>query len=369
MTETTKPFRVLSLDGGGMRGIYTAQYLSSLADGFSKKRSCKTLDIGSGFDLIVGTSTGAILACALVANVPLAKVVEFYSNRGAAIFERRVPTSFGPSLVSDLLRRPNALKRGDAELRSALTECFGDETVGAVYERRKIALGITAVDMSTHRSWVFKTPHMKGSNHRDDPFTLVELCLASSAAPIYRSLAQMPAHDGSSGSHVFADGGLWANNPVLIGMIDALELAPAGQSIEIFSIGTVPRPAGDDMRKEVVHRSLLDWRFGAEAASLAIDAQEFAFHQMARMLSRHLDHPCTVVRFPRESVPANMMQYLDLDEVRPDALREIVNLARNDVNMTNSKCNDINDSEAALISRLFSELIEQNADTLTKRTS
>jgi hypothetical protein len=280
-----------------------------------------------------------------------------------------IPTSFGPALVSDLLRRPNALKRGDAELRSALAECFGDETVGAVYERRKIALGITAVDMSTHRSWVFKTPHMKGSNHRDDPFTLVELCLASSAAPIYRSLAQMPAHDGSSGSHVFADGGLWANNPVLIGMIDALELAPAGQSIEIFSIGTVPRPAGDDMRKEIVHRSLLDWRFGAEAASLAIDAQEFAYHQMARMLSRHLDHPCTVVRFPRESVPANMMQYLDLDEVRPDALREIVNLARNDVNMTNSRCNDINDSEAALISRLFSELSEQSADTPTKITS
>jgi patatin-like phospholipase/acyl hydrolase len=109
MTETTKPFRVLSLDGGGMRGIYTAQYLSSLADGFSKKRSCKTLDIGSGFDLIVGTSTGAILACALAANVPLAKVVEFYSNRGAAIFERRVPTSFGPSLVFDLLRRPRNL--------------------------------------------------------------------------------------------------------------------------------------------------------------------------------------------------------------------------------------------------------------------
>jgi len=144
-----KPFRVLSLDGGGMRGIYAAQYLSSLADGFSKKRSCKTLDIGSGFDLIVGTSTGAILACALVANIPMAQVVQFFSSRGAGIFERRVPTSFGFSLFADLILRPKALKRGEAVLRTALEECFGSETVGKVYERRNIALGITTVDMST----------------------------------------------------------------------------------------------------------------------------------------------------------------------------------------------------------------------------
>jgi hypothetical protein len=68
MSPSKRPFRVLSLDGGGMRGIYTAQYLSSLTEGFSKKRSCGTLDLVAGFDLIVGTSTGAILACALEQN-------------------------------------------------------------------------------------------------------------------------------------------------------------------------------------------------------------------------------------------------------------------------------------------------------------
>jgi len=228
MSTSARPFRVLSLDGGGMRGIYTAQYLSSLAEGFSKKRSCGTLDLGAGFDLIVGTSTGAILACALVANVPLSRVVEFYTKRGASIFERRVPTSLGFSLMADMIARSEALRRGEAALRSALAECFGNETISGVYDRRKIALGITAIDMSTHRSWVFKTPHMPGTNHRDDQFKLVEVCLASSAAPIYRSLALLPAHDGSPGSHVFADGGLWANNPVLVGMIDALELAEEG---------------------------------------------------------------------------------------------------------------------------------------------
>jgi hypothetical protein len=183
--------------------------------------------------------------------------------------------------------------------------------------------------------------------------------LASTAAPIYRSLAVLEARDGSLGSHIFADGGLWANNPVLVGMIDALEMAAEGQAIEVFSIGTVPRPAGDDMGKEIVYRSLADWKFGAEAASLAVDAQEFAYDHMARMLAGHLDRKCDVIRFPRETVPANMMKYLDLDEIRPEALTSLVNLARNDVNMTNSRCGNSDDVQASMIVKLFSDLDEQ----------
>lgn len=346
-----------------MRGIYTAQYLASLAEGFSKKQRRGTLDVGAGFDLIVGTSTGAILACALAANVPLSRVVSFYGERGVQIFERKVPTGIGRRLIADLFSRSAALERGEAALHRALTECFGGENVGEVYARRHIALGVTAVDMSTHRSWVFKTPHLAGSNHRDDTFTLVDLCMASSAAPIFRSLAKMNARDGSNGYHVFADGGLWANNPVLVGMIDALEMAERSQPIEIYSIGTVPRPAGDDLTQEIVHRGLQDWKFGADAAALAIDAQEWAYSNMARMLAKHLDRPCSVIRFPREAVPANMMPYLDLDEVRPDALQQLVNLARNDVNVANSKCNDGIDGDAVSIARLFNELPEQTQST------
>ena len=83
-----KPFRVLSLDGGGMRGIYTAEYLSCLASGFSKRTGKGDLDLGKGFDLIVGTSTGAIVGCALVAGVPLGKVVSVYKDNGKLIFPR-----------------------------------------------------------------------------------------------------------------------------------------------------------------------------------------------------------------------------------------------------------------------------------------
>ena len=66
-----KPFRVLALDGGGMRGLYSATLLQVLAKRFNREFHDKEPDVGKAFDLICGTSTGAILACALAAGIPL----------------------------------------------------------------------------------------------------------------------------------------------------------------------------------------------------------------------------------------------------------------------------------------------------------
>ena len=105
-----------------------------------------------------------------------------------------------------------------------------------------------------------------------------------------------------------------------------------------------------------VHRGLMDWKLGGEAAVVSLDAQEFAFDNIARMLSRHLDRPCTVVRFPRGEIPADLMQYLDLDETRPAAAEALINQARHDVHLTNSICGDSDHREGRLICRLFEDL-------------
>lgn len=353
MTGPT-PLRVLSLDGGGMRGTYTATYLDQVAAIFARRRGAEALDIGAAFDLIVGTSTGGIVACALAAGIPLAEVVQLYREHGPAIFSRPLPASL-PGFVPDHFKRPAALKAGDDALRAALEAKLGDLTMGGVYERRGIALAINAVEMSQHRAWVFKTPHFEGTNHRDDGYRLVDVCLATSAAPIFRSLAAVDHADGrGSGLNVFADGGLWANNPVLVGLIEALDIAAPGQPIDVFCLGTCPLPAGEQIARDDVHRGLTDWRFGGDAASLAIDAQQFAYDHMAKKLARHLDHPCTVTRFPSDKVPAALIPYLGLDDTRAEAMDALVNQARTDADMTNSKCAyRENDPEADRICRLF----------------
>ena len=175
-------FRVLSLDGGGMRGVYTATYLDHVASAFARRRGVSSLDIGAAFDLIAGTSTGAIVGCSLAHAVPLTTVIDLYRTRGRAIFPRPFPTRVGLSLFLDLVARPRALKRGADALRSALAETFGDTTVRQLYDRRGIALAITAVQFGQHRNWVFRTPHAPEVDRRDENCALVDLCLAASAA-------------------------------------------------------------------------------------------------------------------------------------------------------------------------------------------
>lgn len=354
MASEMPPFRVLSLDGGGMRGTYTATYLDQVAATFARRRELEALDIGGAFDLIVGTSTGGIIACALAAGVPLTEVVELYRRHGAAIFRRRLPSKLRGVIVDHFGRR-NALAEGEAALRQALHDVLGATTVKDIYDQRGIALAIPAVEMSQHHAWVFKTPHFAATNYRDDDYTLVDVCLATSAAPIFRSMAAVDHADGrGKGYNVFVDGGLWSNNPVLVGFIEALDIAAPGQAIEIFCLGTCPMPAGEQISRDGVHRGLVDWKFGGDAASLAIDAQQFAYDHMAKKLAKHVGRPCTVLRFPSDKVPAALIPFLDLDDTRPEAIAALINQARTDADMTNSKCAYRDrDPEAAFICSLF----------------
>lgn len=347
--------RVLTLDGGGMRGIYTAGFLKGLSDQFSKRRSVGRLDVGRGFDLIVGTSTGAIVACAAAMDVPMQRVVELYSEHGKHIFSQKLASDI-KGVTKQIPTRPGHLKRGAAALRAALEDVLHDTTFGEVYRTRGIGLAIPAVEMSQQRAWVFKTPHLPG--HRDDDVKLVDACMATSAAPIYRSLAAIPAPDGLGGHLVFADGGLWANNPVLVGLIDALKLRP-DDDIQVFAAGTFPRPDGERIGLDELDRGLLGWKFGGGAVSLSIAAQEFAFDHMARMLAgelTRLGRKVDVVRFPSGVLQPALLPYLDLDDGSADAAAALIDQARADLNVAMSACDNPEDPVGRLICELFSSI-------------
>jgi hypothetical protein len=349
-----QPYRVLCLDGGGMRGVYTATYLNGLAKIFAQRRLVEALDIGTGFDLICGTSTGAIIGAALACGVPTQVVAELYAVHGHAIFPRRLPSSAGLGLLIDLFVRRKALRNGTAALRSALEERLQGATFGRVYRERGIALAFPSVALSNHRSWVFKTPHLPGTSHRDDDVSLVDACLASSAAPIFRSIAMIAGTvTGASTSQAFVDGGLWANNPVLVGLIDALDATEDGRRIEIFCLGTVPVPTGQNIGMADVDRGLVGWQFGGKAAGLSIDAQQFAYDHMATRLARHVRRDCRIYRFPADSAPAALLPYLGLDDSRPEAIRALEVQAGSDANMTNAACGDPNDATGQAICNLF----------------
>jgi hypothetical protein len=357
-----RTLRVLSLDGGGMRGLYTATYLDCLVNAFAKRRKVTGLDFGKSFDLIVGTSTGAILGCAAALGIPLSMVIDLYRKYGRSIFTRRLPNEdsalpITAQVLADLAFRKSAIEEGAAVLRTALESCFGNATLADVHKSRGIGLAIPAVELENHHSFVFKTPHLAGTMHRDDHCTLVDVCMASTAAPIYRSLAAVNSNATDDSYRVFADGGLWANNPVLVGLIDALGMTTPDDEIEIYCMGTCPRPSGELISRDDLNRGLAQWHFGGDVAVLAMDAQEFAYDNIARLLSPHLKRrSCHIMRFPRGTVPASMMHFLDLDETRDDAYRALMSQACTDGELTNSLTNTEGDETGMRVKNLFMDM-------------
>ncbi len=354
--QVEQPYRVLSLDGGGMRGIYTGAFLSRLTDQFARIRGESALDLGRGFDLITGTSTGAIVGCALAIGRPMSEVVALYREHGPKIFPHRIAGK--ASAIYRASQGSRFVREGDKALRGALQGVLGEATMRDVFDGRGISLSIPAVLMSQHRAWVFKKTPKSGV--RDDRYPLVDVCMATSAAPIYRSLAAIDDPNTPGGpQQVFADGGLWANNPIMVGLVDALTIAAPNRAIEIFSLGTCPRPEGDHLDAESSHRSMLDWALGADVAPLSISAQEFAFDHMARLLANAISNcgrSIRRVRFPNKPVPASMMPYLALDDTRPEAMDRLIGQAHTDADLTKSSCDDANSEDGRMIRRLMTEL-------------
>ena len=354
MVEDRKSLRVLSIDGGGMRGVYSSTYLSVLAKELAKQRKINNLDVGKAFDLIVGTSSGGILACALAAGIPLDEVSDLYSEHGQEIFPVKMPNGLKVTNLIKLLCWSKHLARGNEAFKQVLEKKFADMTLSQVYNRRGIALAIPAIEMSQHRSWIFKTSHLGGN--RDDDFRLVDVCLATSAAPLYRSMARIKNPTMPKNSYVFVDGGLWANNPILVGMIDAIRMTKSGDRIEIFSLGTCPRPPGDIFDAKDMHRGPLGWKFGGEVVMTALDAQRFAYDNMADMLAEHLDRDCSIVHFPQGDLPAESMPYLDLDETDEKATQMLINQAQNDVFLALSAYDRPTDNNSYLLVELFKDI-------------
>lgn len=338
MNDESSPFRVLSIDGGGMRGVYAASFLDAIAKKVSARRGITgTLDIGKGFDLITGTSTGGIIGAGLAAGKTPTEIVQFYKDYGNDIFVNPMPIDSSNNFyISRLgLWGLSALRKsanGNNGLQQALNDVFGEETLADVYKRRNIALCIPSIAMNDHSCSVFKTPHHpEGKYRRDDKLRLADVCLATSAAPIVLPLAQIPDPDKEGQLSAYVDGGLCANNPVLIGLTEALLLA-GDRPIEIVSIGTCPPAAGSLIHEEEGDRGLLQWRAGINTLETSMDAQAHLMTNTVQLLVARAKIPCTIIRPKPSHVPAAFHEIIGLDQPSDKAIQELINFAHIDAN-------------------------------------
>jgi patatin-like phospholipase/acyl hydrolase len=205
-------FQILSLDGGGLKGIFTAAFLAN----WEKDTGTRITD---HFDLVTGTSAGGIIALGLGMGLGAAEILEFYMNKAEVIFPKRLLGN---------LKHWFLVKHSPEGLETALKEVFGDRTLG---ESRR-PLIIPSYYAKRGEIYLFKTPHHKRlrSDWREK---VTDVARATAAAPTYLS-----PHVKGSGLEL-VDGGVWANNPVMVGISEGLGYFEQPQhTIAALRIGT-----------------------------------------------------------------------------------------------------------------------------------
>lgn len=209
--------KILSIDGGGIKGAFVASFLSVLESSLGKR-------ISDYFDLIVGTSTGGIVALGLGLGYSASELVSFYDTHGPVIFKKRPVLSVLKHLITN--------KYDAAPLRMALESTFGQRTLGESRNR----LVVPSMNLDTGEVHVFKTAH-HARFRTDYRESAVSVALATAAAPSY-----FPEHLVGKGTALI-DGGVWANNPMGVAATEALGVLqwPAS-GVQLLSIGCTVEP-------------------------------------------------------------------------------------------------------------------------------
>ena len=202
-------FKILSLDGGGIRGLYTAEVLRHFEEAFGP--------VGEYFDMICGTSTGGLIALALSKGVSAADLVTFYKKHGPLIFQRKKFLSEGRAVFQQIFGKG---KYSNNYLTTALQEILGDTQMSDA----KNLLCIPAYNLTEGKPKVFKFPYSEAGHYNTKYGSMVDAALATSAAPTYFPVRFFK-------NCYYTDGGIWANNPVLCGIQDSIPSVQGDQSV------------------------------------------------------------------------------------------------------------------------------------------
>ncbi len=315
MIMENKTFKILSIDGGGIKGLYSATILKE----FEEKFNCS---ISDHFDLICGTSTGGLIALALALKIPAKEICDFYELEGPKIFPESFTFNFfGKKISRRFLKQ--ILFRGkysDEPLKKALENVFKENKIGDSNN----LLCIPSYTITEARPFIYKFDHPEGNLDRDNKAKMVDVALATSAAPTFFPLAEIPFYDNKQ----FIDGGVWANNPTLVGLLEALDYFVGEgkdkrgedkkyRNIKILSISSLSitggKPTG--LRR---NRSFLNW--GNDLFETSMTGQSFFTDFFLKKIKNISNINIDYVRIPSVNISSEQESLVQLDIANRKAL-------------------------------------------------
>lgn len=250
-------FQILSLDGGGIKGLFAAALLASIEDDLET-------EVTEHFDLITGTSTGGIIAIGLGLGFRPREIVEFYLREGPNIF----PTCFGIKAICHWFTRKFSAKFLDEALQRHFKEKrFGDS---------KKRLVIPAYNIGEDDVYLFRTAHHERLR-RDFKVPAWKVAKATSSAPTYFPCTR------DVDSLRLIDGGVWANNPTLVAITEAVgTLSIPLSEIYVLSIGTSDSVNHRPSRLD--EGGIVAWAKGGVAVDVIMRGQSIGVNNQAKFL-------------------------------------------------------------------------------------
>lgn len=275
-------YRILALDGGGAKGFYTLGVLRELEGMLGKP-------VHESFDLVFGTSTGAIIAALLALGHSVAEVHALYS--------KHVPTIMGKWTRRT---RSNALDR-------VAKEVFGERKFDAF----KTGIGIVATRWDFERPMIFKASvaqahGLKSTFAPGFGCTIADAVRAScSAYPFFRR----PVLKLASGDEVeVLDGGYCANNPTLYAIADAVKgLNHPVSALRVVSIGVGHYPDPRRLKTRAL-RAIPGVRLLSLLLQKTLDINTTSMEQLRSILFRDIDAVRINDRFERPEMATDLME-------------------------------------------------------------
>ena len=290
-------YRILSLDGGGLRGLITARMLDRL------NTDPSIAGWLSDVDLFAGTSTGGILALGLASGKSPSDICDMYINEGPDIFDDSLWDN-----IKDLGKTIGA-DYSTKNLKSALVDLFGTKTLRSL--QKKVAIPTFDLDNEdpnpAKRTWKPKIFHNYAGPDSDGSEAIVDVALYTSAAPTY-----FPSVDG------YVDGGVFANNPGMIAVVQAISTRNQPQDrVDLDEI--VMLSVGTGVSLNYIKGQKLDWGFAQWAKPLINVLQDGVAgisDYQARQLLGDRYHRMQIVFDPSETIPLDAVDKIPrMDEI------------------------------------------------------
>jgi len=301
-----KAFKILSIDGGGIKGLFSASVLARLEE--KAGSTC-----GECFDMICGTSTGGLIALGLANGMPAEALADLYLVKGNKIFptpENHYVRWLHRNVIQFFTQTFFRGKFNNEALKGILKEAFGKTTLG---ELNNLVL-IPSFNLTSGMPRMFKFPHKEGGLFMDKDISIVDAALATSAAPTY-----FPIH--SIDDTLYIDGGVWANNPSLCGLLEAIKYFVGDgkeySHVEILSIASISQPTGwaSTAKKR---RSFVGWR--DKLIQTPMDGQAYFTHFFLQTALKQIDPNAVYKRIESPKLSPAQMKVFELDRADKKAL-------------------------------------------------